>query len=112
MACHGFGTGTVLSAPGAPIHDIARAISRLDKVAWAHVVKEVNWKPGIDHPGDPDIVFEMKENCVDEIERCVRKETKNVHSIKIQVVITVAEDSYADGNVDRHPPKLTTHSSK
>lgn len=106
MACHGFGFGKILSAVCKPEekHDIARAISRLDKVAWAHVVERVKWRPGIEHPENPDIIFEMKENCVDEIERCVRKETRKKHSIQIQVVITVAEDSYDNGAVVRHPP--------
>ena len=106
MACHGFGTGKILSPVCTPEekHDIARAISRLDKVAWAHVVKEVNWKPGLEIPEDPDIVFEMKEKCMNEIKQHVNDFTKGRHTIDIQVVIIVEEDSYADGETVRHPP--------
>ena len=114
MACHGFGFGKIRSAVCKPEekHDIARAISKLDKVAWAHVVNKVNWKLGIEPPEDPDIVFEMKENCVDEIERFVRKYTEKRHTIQIQVVITVDEESYVGGESGRHPPAVeTAHSS-
>ncbi|MCK4498530.1 hypothetical protein KAU25_04980 [Candidatus Bathyarchaeota archaeon] len=99
MVCHGFGTGTIRSSVCSQEEKrkIAEAISRLGKVAWAHVVCE--------EPHSPyDLVFEMREKCLDEIKAEV--ETKfSPHSIEFPVVTIVEENSYADGAIVRHPPK-------
>lgn len=101
MVCHGFGGGRLrkkkfmLAGEEVPIEDIAKCISKVKGVLWAHVVyKDSPYK-------EWDLMWEMTEKCnLDEIEKCAGGRD----NIKIDEII-FNEDSYQNEKPGKHPKK-------
>jgi hypothetical protein len=97
MTCHGFGMGKVRSTGVTPaqIKAIARCISTLTNITWAHVIHSSRL--------DYDIIFEMKGKCdKTAINACVQEIAGPTHTMDIHE-ITVEEESYVHGRKGKHP---------